>query len=66
MDKLLAIINPWAGRGAAGQRRPELERALRESGADFDIVATHAVGGAIELAWQGVERGYGRIVAVGG
>jgi YegS/Rv2252/BmrU family lipid kinase len=66
MDKLLVIINPWAGRGAAGRRRPELEQALRESGADFDIVATHAVGGAIELAWQGVERGYGRIVAVGG
>ncbi|HJZ48423.1 MAG TPA: diacylglycerol kinase family protein [Roseiflexaceae bacterium] len=66
MDKLLLIINPWAGRGASGSRRPELEQALRESGADFDIVATHAVGGAIELAWQGVERGYGRIVAVGG
>jgi diacylglycerol kinase (ATP) len=66
MDKVLVILNPWAGRGTAGRRRPELEQALRESGADFDIVATHAVGGAIELAWQGVERGYGRIVAVGG
>jgi YegS/Rv2252/BmrU family lipid kinase len=66
MEKLLAILNPWAGRGASGRRRPELEQALRESGADFDIVATHAVGGATELAWQGVERGYGRIIAVGG
>jgi YegS/Rv2252/BmrU family lipid kinase len=66
MDKLLVIVNPWAGRGAAGRRRAELEQALRDSGADFDILTTHAVGGAIELAWQGVERGYGRIVAVGG
>jgi diacylglycerol kinase (ATP) len=66
MDKVLVILNPWAGRGTAGRRRPEIEQALRETGADFDIVATHAVGGAIELAWQGVERGYGRIVAVGG
>src|SRR5256885_12462335 len=66
MDKLLLILNPWAGRGTAGRRRPELEQALRETGADFDVVTTHAVGGAIELAWQGVERGYGRIVAVGG
>jgi diacylglycerol kinase (ATP) len=66
MDKVLVILNPWAGRGTAGRRRPELEQALRETGAEFDIVTTHAVGGAIELAWQGVERGYGRIVAVGG
>src|SRR6476619_4823299 len=66
MDKVLVILNPWAGRGTAGRRRPELEQALRETGADFAIVTTHAVGGAIELAWQGVERGYGRIVAVGG
>jgi YegS/Rv2252/BmrU family lipid kinase len=66
MDKVLVILNPWAGRGTAGRRRPELEQALRETGANFDIVTTHAVGGAIELAWQGVERGYGRLVAVGG
>ena len=66
MDKVLVILNPWAGRGTAGRRRPELEQALRETGAEFEIVTTHAVGGAIELAWQGVERGYGRIVAVGG
>ena len=66
MDKVLIILNPWAGRGAAGQRRPELEQALREAGVDFAIVTTHAVGGATELAWQGVERGYERIAAVGG
>ena len=66
MDKLLVILNPWAGRGTAGQRRPALEQALRETGVDFAIVTTHAIGGAIELAWQGIERGYGRIVAVGG
>jgi YegS/Rv2252/BmrU family lipid kinase len=64
--KLLVILNPWAGRGMAGRRRPELEQSLREAGADFDIVTTHAVGGATELAWQGIERGYGRILAVGG
>jgi diacylglycerol kinase (ATP) len=66
MDNVLVILNPWAGRGTAGRRQPELEQALRETGVDFAIVTTHAVGGAIELAWQGVERGYERIVAVGG
>jgi YegS/Rv2252/BmrU family lipid kinase len=66
MDKLLVILNPWAGRGTAGRQQPALEQALRENGADFAIVTTHAVGGATELAWQGIERGYGRIIAVGG
>lgn len=66
MDKLLIILNPWAGRGTAGRRRPELEQALREHDADYQIVTTHALGGATELAWQGVEHGYERIVAVGG
>jgi diacylglycerol kinase (ATP) len=66
MEKLLVIINPWAGRGTAGRRRPELEQALRQTGAEYEIISTHARGGATELAWQGIERGYERIVAVGG
>jgi diacylglycerol kinase (ATP) len=66
MEKTLVIINPWAGRGAAGRRRPDLEMTLEQTGVEYAIVATHARGGAVELAWQGVERGYGRIVAVGG
>jgi hypothetical protein len=35
-----------------------------ETGADFDIV-TRTRSAPIELAWVGIERGYGRIVAVG-
>jgi YegS/Rv2252/BmrU family lipid kinase len=66
MNKLLVIINPWAGRGTAGKRRPDLEAALRAAGVEHAVVATHARGGATELAWQGVERGFNRIVAVGG
>src|SRR5690349_24626581 len=66
MDNILIILNPWAGRGTAGQRRPDLEAALRQAGVPFDIVTTHARGGATELAWQGIERGYDPIVAVGG
>jgi diacylglycerol kinase (ATP) len=66
MDKSLIILNPWAGRGAAAQRRGELEAALAQAGVAFDLVATHARGGATELAWQAIERGYDPIVAVGG
>jgi YegS/Rv2252/BmrU family lipid kinase len=66
MDKSLIILNPWAGRGAAGQRRSDLEAALTQAGVSFDLVTTHARGGATELAWQAIERGYDPIVAVGG
>ena len=66
MDKTLIILNPWAGRGIAGQRRADLESALTQAGVPFELVTTHARGGATELAWQGAERGYDTIVAVGG
>jgi diacylglycerol kinase (ATP) len=66
MNKSLIILNPWAGRGTAGQRRGELEAALKQAAVPFDIVTTHARGGATELAWQGIEGGYDPIVAVGG
>lgn len=65
-EKTLVILNPWAGRGTAGERRAELEAALSRARVPFEIVTTHAQGGATELAWQGVEQGYARLVAVGG
>lgn len=64
--KTCVILNPWAGRGTAGQRRPELEAALRDAGVQFDIIATYARGGATELTYQAIERGYECVVAVGG
>jgi diacylglycerol kinase (ATP) len=65
-EKALIILNPWAGRGTAGERRHELETYLQRAHVPFEIVSTHARGGATELAWQAAEHGYGRIVAVGG
>lgn len=64
--KRYIILNPWAGRGLAGQRRGELEQALRRADLSFDIVTTHARGGATELTYQAIERGYDQIIAVGG
>jgi len=66
MHTTLVILNPWAGRGAAGQRRGDLEAALHQAGVPFELVTTHARGGATELAWQGIERGCATVVAVGG
>ena len=48
--KTYIILNPAAGRGAAGQRRGDLEAALRAVGLDHTLVTTHARGGATELS----------------
>lgn len=64
--KRCVILNPSAGRGKAGRRRHELERALSEAGIAYDLVTTHARGGATELTYQAIERGYNQIIAVGG
>lgn len=66
MKDVVVILNPWAGRGTAGQRRPDLENALQQAHVSYDLWPTHARGGATELAWQAVEKGYGTVVAVGG
>ncbi|GAB4123261.1 MAG: diacylglycerol kinase family lipid kinase [Roseiflexaceae bacterium] len=66
MSKILIILNPWAGRGAAGERRRDIEWGMARAGLAYDLWTTHARGGATELAWQAAERGYETIVAVGG
>lgn len=64
--KTCVILNPTAGRGAAGKRRDELECALRRAGLEYTLLISHGPGGAMELAAQAVERGFGCIVAAGG
>lgn len=66
MTKRCIILNPWAGRGNAGQRRADIELAMRNADLPFDLITTHARGGATELAYQLIERGYDQIIAVGG
>ncbi|PDV97360.1 diacylglycerol/lipid kinase family protein [Candidatus Chloroploca asiatica] len=64
--KICVILNPAAGRGVAGQRRAELEAALRRADLAYTLVATHSRGGATELAFQAIDRGFDCLVAVGG
>lgn len=65
-NRCLVILNPWAGRGMAGQRRADVEAALAAADVSYSLVTTHARGGAIELAWQGIELGCTTVVAIGG
>jgi diacylglycerol kinase (ATP) len=64
--KTCVILNPMAGRGVAGQRREELELAMRAAGLDYELVPTRSRGGGTELAAQAVARGCDAVVAVGG
>ncbi|MCX7860562.1 MAG: diacylglycerol kinase family protein, partial [Chloroflexus sp.] len=57
------ILNPAAGRGLAGRRRGAIEAELRKHAIEYELVTTHARGGATELAIQAMNRGVSRIVA---
>ena len=65
MGKYRLIVNPVAGGGTAGQSIPEIERRLRESGLDFDLVQTERPWHAVELA-QTAAAEVDVVVAVGG
>ncbi len=60
------ILNPYAGRWQARERKDEAELALREAGIDFDLEITNGPGHAIELAKQASRQGFNPIIAAGG
>lgn len=66
MEQHFIILNPWAGRGIAGQHRGILEQALRDNQIDYTMTATKARGDATQMAQRAVEQGYQRVVVAGG
>jgi diacylglycerol kinase (ATP) len=60
------ILNPYAGRWQARERKPEAEKALKEAGVEFDLELTNGPGHAIKLAEQAIKEGFNPIVAAGG
>jgi YegS/Rv2252/BmrU family lipid kinase len=65
MRRALVIRNPIAGRGRTRRTWPEVERALRAAGFEFDAAATVAPGHAASLAETAAQK-YGSVIAVGG
>jgi YegS/Rv2252/BmrU family lipid kinase len=49
LGKLWIILNPIAGKGKAAKQHPKIERILRESSRDFEILLTKEPGDAIEI-----------------
>lgn len=65
-SKWLAIINPVAGSGRGLSDWPEISRLLRHSDIAVDPVFTEYKYHAIELTVEGVNKGYRKIIVVGG
>jgi len=65
MSRVLAILNPAAGRGRARRMWPQVAALLRESGARFDIVQTRERLEAAQLA-EGAAGHYAAVIAAGG
>jgi len=66
LEKYNIIVNPIAGRGAAGKAVPEIEEKLKSLGIDYDLILTEYPGHAIQLAADARQIGYSTVVAVGG
>jgi diacylglycerol kinase (ATP) len=62
----LLIVNPAAGRGAAGRSAQRLPALLTAAGLRFDLATTAGRGHAIALARAAVLAGHRHLVAVGG
>ncbi len=60
------ILNPYAGRWRALERRPQAEDALKAARIDYEIVLTEAPGHGIQLAEQAVRAGFSPIISAGG
>lgn len=60
------ILNPYAGRWQALQRKEEAERALQAAGIAYELVVTDHPGHGIEIARQAVQEGFDPIVSAGG
>lgn len=60
------ILNPYANRWRALQRREEAVAALTASGLEYELEVTSAPGEAVEIAEKAARAGYSPIVAAGG
>lgn len=64
--KVKVILNPYANRWKALERKNETETALKQAGLDFDLVITEYPRHGTELALKATQEGYTTIVSAGG
>lgn len=66
MDRIIYIVNPTAGGGKTKKLIPMINSYMKDKGVDYEIVLTERPGDAVHLAKKSLERGYNKIIAVGG
>jgi len=65
-DRWYAIINPQAGSGKGKADWPQIESLLKSNEIDFDAEFTTHKYHAVELAVNAINKGYKKLIAVGG
>ena len=65
-DRWFVIVNPTSGGGKGLTEFPKISHLLRESGIDHDPVFTEHRYHAAELSVEAVNRGYRKLIVVGG
>ena len=60
------IVNPYSGRWKAKAAIPDIERACKKIGLDYELVATDAPNHGTELAREAAQTGFSPIVVAGG
>lgn len=64
--KTFLVVNPQSAAGRTGKRFPEVAAAVRNAIGNFDHAFTGRMGEATTLCREALDRGYDRVVAVGG
>lgn len=64
--KTIVIVNPASGRGRARKLIPTIERILRASGLDFDLLPSERPWHAAEMAEAAARQGVDAVIAAGG
>ena len=62
----LVIVNPNAGKGKGGKDREKILTLLRSEKITFDVKFTERKGHAINLTLEGIEKGFRKVITVGG
>jgi len=60
------IVNPNAGSGKCGKNWPIIQKLIKRSKIETEVVFTERKGHAIELSMQLIQKGFYKLIVVGG
>ncbi len=66
LGKIMVVVNPHSGSGAAGRQWPSMKTILRQRLGVFDAQLTQGPGHATDITREALLRGYDTILSIGG